>query len=128
MSELTYIAVWPKVAVHVTKGKGAGEDVVVEKGGEIPAGVDNVALLVIVGAVTVKDQPAPADDAEAVSDGPPAKGAAKGAWVTWAVKNGADPAKAGSANKTDLVDAYGAEGTDELRAEFAPDAGDDGQS
>ncbi|MEV8623405.1 hypothetical protein [Streptomyces sp. NPDC051079] len=39
--------------------------------------------------------------------GPPAKSAAKGDWVTWAVAQGADETEAEASTKTDLIDAYG---------------------
>jgi hypothetical protein len=57
--------------------------------------------------------------AEAVEATQPVKSAGKADWVNWAIAQGADPGKAGSASKDSLIEAYGPDGTDELRAEFA---------
>ncbi|MGI5418659.1 hypothetical protein [Actinomadura luteofluorescens] len=55
------------------------------------------------------DDPAPAEQPEPSR---PAKSAAKGAWVEWAVSQGADRAEAEKATKDDLIAAYGGEGDD----------------
>ncbi|MEV0660131.1 hypothetical protein ACIBI3_02340 [Actinomadura luteofluorescens] len=52
------------------------------------------------------DDPEPAEESEPSR---PAKSAAKGAWVEWAVSQGADRAEAEKATKDDLIAAYGAE-------------------
>lgn len=46
-------------------------------------------------------------DADADSDGPPAKSASKAEWVDYAVAQGADRAEAEAATKDDLVATYG---------------------
>lgn len=59
------------------------------------------------------DEPA----AEPAAPSRPAKNAAKGAWVDWAVVQGADRAEAEKASKDDLIEKYG--------RDAAPPAGDD---
>jgi hypothetical protein len=53
------------------------------------------------------DDPKPAEQVERSGPSRPAKSAAKGAWVEWAVAQGADRAEAEKATKDDLIAAYG---------------------
>lgn len=100
---------WPLAAIHIA-GRG---DVVLRRGDTVPDGYDegNIALLVTVGAVapvTAAAEAAVVEDVP-VSEVPtraPAKSADKAAWVSWAVANGADPAEAEAAKKTELVATY----------------------